>query len=623
MSDINFVNVWDNAAVPQRCIIVHGQSQSVGRGQGSVIVWFDSYRFPAQRFPLSDGFFRAMVPLERGSNTLTFETDVPGQPKQRKSLTLRYLPIEEDPPVHFCLLVARDSPGKFDAIPERVEREGGNNIDTAVRKLRMAAYMTSAFTMEQMNRNRCGLRSYTPYSQHEPDTLSSRDNSPRMTAHIHVVKLDQTVAEIRDANLAQQNSKGNNTGGLFGIAHKALRNYGGPFSSDEFVQAACIFLDAHYDGNLILAHAALGGGMGNFKLAIFGSHAMWSWPACLEDLPMACMDTTPTDTRYVANDSNQSGTAWEALSVGMGAFQHEIGHLLGCPHEPDGIMLRGYLFWTRSFTAIEGYSSRDRRVVCPSPKPQDEDHWNRMDIMRFLYHPSFALPGEGFVRTSKPLVYPTKKGLDIQCPQGVYMVDIHTDGENSRGHLEFNLEPELELSIDQLQAAIPSEHRNKSLTLHIHAPPMEQLNVDNVQDMVKAAQSGGELESVALGQQNGDLKQCRLPPNDSPVLVRIYSGLALDGIEFGYRNGQSVLFGTRGGSPKDVPIQQGDEFVGISLRAGAWIDAAGVITRQRRSPLWGGGGGSAVDLVPPRGHNFLGLKGWYGRWCNGIAIVYG
>lgn len=599
---------------------MHGRSSSIGHGEGSVKVFFDSYQFPGQRYPLSKGFFRALIPLERGDNAITFETDVPNAPPQRKTLKLRYLPIDANPPVHFCLLLAKDSPEQFDALPDRVKREGGNNLGTAVKKMRMAAYMTSAFTLEQMNRNKCGMRSYKPYSQVEPDTLSCRDMSPRETAHIHIVRCNRTTAEIRDANIAQQNSSGKDTGALFGIAHDALKAYGEPFA-DGFVQAACVFLDGHWDPkqNLILGHAALGGGINNLKLAIFGSHAMWSWPTCLEDLSYACLDETKTDTRYVANDSNQSGTAWEALCVGMGAFQHEIGHLLGCPHEPSGVMLRGYLFWTRSFSALEAYSSRENRVVCRSPQPSDEDHWHRLDIMRFLHHPSFSLQNEPTRPSGKPMIYILNSGIVAQCPQGIYMVDFHVGG-NSRNHREYDLVKELSLTLDDIRSAIPPEFRGKPIELHIHAAPMEQQDLKDVVKLIKLSKS--KQCSVTLGVENGNIKECSLPQGQSPVLVRIYSGLALDGIEFIYPKGLSVLFGQKGGSPKDYPIANGDKFVGISLRVGAWVDAAGVITEHSRSPLWGGTGGGNVDLIPPNGYKFAGLKGWYGSWCNGIALKY-
>lgn len=42
--------------------------------------------------------------------------------------------------------MGRDSPGTFDAVPQRIEREG-NGLETAIKKYRMAAYLWQAFTV--------------------------------------------------------------------------------------------------------------------------------------------------------------------------------------------------------------------------------------------------------------------------------------------------------------------------------------------------------------------------------------------------------------------------------------------------------------------------------------------
>lgn len=621
MPGITFPNIWDNAAVSGRSVIVHGKVD-VGPCTGSVIVWTKSYQFPSQRFPLVDGWFKALVFLEEGSNRFTFETDLPNVSAIKQDLTLRYLPVKENPPVHFCLLVAKDSPEMFDSPPEKANHEG-TGLGTAVKKMRMASYMMSAFCQEQMSRNNFGFRTFRPYEENEFDTVSSREQVNRTTTHVHVVRMNKTVAEIRDPDVAQQNPNGTRQGDLFGMAHEALKQYGGPFKNDwDFVQAACIFMDTHWDGNLVLGHAALGGCINQFRLAIFGGHTLHAWPCCIEDLPRCCLDSTRTDTRYVANDAGQSGTHWEALNVGMGAFQHEIGHLLGCPHEPDGVMLRGYLNWNRSFMALESWSQRENRVACRCATPDKEDYWNRLDVMRFLHHPSFRLPGESQPPGKSPMAYPLKNGIAVHSQFGIYMVDIHVDG-NSRAHFEYEpMVQEVQLSLDDIQRSLGDEFRGKSVELHIHSPPMEQLNIDNLDDFLRNDRDDGLCMSSEAGQKNGNDMEAVIPPGDPVNCVRVHAGQGLDGFEFLLASGKSVLFGKRGGSPHDVPIQQGDRFVGLALRSGAWVDAGGVITQNTRSPLWGGGGGGPVDLVPPRGHRFAGLHGWYWQWTNGLALLY-
>ena len=55
-------------------------------------------------------------------------------------LNINYLPLNSAPPLQLCILVARDSPETYDAVPERIAKEG-NTLATAIRKFRMAAYL--------------------------------------------------------------------------------------------------------------------------------------------------------------------------------------------------------------------------------------------------------------------------------------------------------------------------------------------------------------------------------------------------------------------------------------------------------------------------------------------------
>ncbi|PRT55467.1 hypothetical protein B9G98_03087 [Wickerhamiella sorbophila] len=617
---INFVNVWDNAMISARMVIVHGQVRNSPEGPGSVVVYFPD--FPAQRFPSMHGYFKALVHLEKGENILKFEAEGPNGHRSTDTLRLRYQPIERNPPVHFCLLVAKDSPLTFDAPEYKIKTEG-NSIDTAVRKLRLASYMMSAFTMEQMNRNDMGLRTFRPYEENEPDTVSNRDrNDKRMTTHIHIVRMDKTLADIRHPDVAQQNSKATRANDLFSWAGDALKKYGGPFSAN-FSQAACIYLDTHWDPSrqLVLGHAALGGNVNNIQLAIFGGHTLNAWPTCIEDIPRAFLDETRTDTRVIANDANQSGSAWEACNIGQGAFMHEIGHLLGCPHEPSGVMLRGYLNWNRSFMAIEGFNVRENRKRLEIVSSKDEDYWHRLDIMRFRFHLAFALPGEPKQeRCSKPALFPTTNGFSAACPTGIYMVDIHCDG-TSRGHIEFmDCPTEIMLTNEDLAQAIEPQHRQKPFEIHVHGRHMEQSNISNLQTFTQSAKAGKDVRSGVAGREAGNLVEVKLPSKPLSQ-VTVFSGDALDGMEFTYSDGQSVLFGKKGGSPH-VYKANGDSLVGLSVRAGYWVDAGGVVLSGGRTAITGGPGGGVIDLIPPRGYRLTGVFGYFESWCQGIGVLY-
>ena len=75
------------------------------------------------------------------------------------------------------------------------------------------------------------------------------------------------------------------------------------------------------------------------------------------------------------------------------------------------------------------------------------------------------------------------------------------------------------------------------------------------------------------------------------LAVRVYHGLALDGIEFMYEDSTSQLFGKRGGGkPSDFPLdtRRGELLLGFNLRAGLWIDGLQILTSLGRKSEWYG-----------------------------------
>ena len=242
------------------------------------------------------------------------------------------LPCLSAPPLQLVILLGRDSPGTFDAVPARIEKEG-NGLETAIKKFRMAAYLWQAFTAEQMYRNKLGRRVFRMEEEWVTGTSNYRDREMgimRSEAKVHVVRTSKTVAEIRDLDLAQQNPKAKRSGDLFGLASEAVRDYFKPLPGQK-QYVSVLILDAHWDkaSKTITGHAALGGGGGEIQLAIFGSQALQSYPSSIEEVVPAFSDCTPTDTNYVANDCNESGSNWEAANIGIGAHMHETGHLFG------------------------------------------------------------------------------------------------------------------------------------------------------------------------------------------------------------------------------------------------------------------------------------------------------
>jgi len=199
------------------------------------------------------------------------------------------MPPLATPPLQLVILLGKDSPATFDAVPARIEKEG-NGLETAIRKFRMAAYLWQAFTAEQMFRNKLGRRVFRIEEEWVTGTSNYRDRengTMRSEAKIHVVRCSKTVAELRDPDLAQQNPNAKRSGDLFSIASEAVRDCFKPLPGQK-QYVSVLLLDAHWDNKakLITGHAALGGGGGEIQLAIFGSQVCLSSASFTLKYPM-------------------------------------------------------------------------------------------------------------------------------------------------------------------------------------------------------------------------------------------------------------------------------------------------------------------------------------------------
>ena len=436
-------------------------------------------QLPPLTFPINADFFKATIILTPGENKLTFITDK----NVSQVISCYYTPLFQNIPIHLCLILAKDSPLKFDSPAQQIQREKGNDLYLAIKKLRIAGRLMQAFTNEQMLRNGFGHRTFNFAEEYTMDTEFV--NSPlkklpmRNNIKIHLVRSEKTTDEIRSYDVAQQNKAAKDSGGLFGIAMDALKKYGGLFVNIQRpVQAACIYLDAHWDGKLITGHAALGGGNDDIKLAIFGSHGMYSWPSSMEQVVPYFLDATKASTKEVANDNGECGSYWECLAVTMGAFWHEMGHLLGSPHQENGVMLRDYTRLNRSFLTKESYCIRTNSNGAAVPiYPKEECTWHRLDLLRYLYHPSFTKPEDysdpTFMRPGKlgdygvkqPSFYPLgNETCHLVSQSGIYLIEI-VCGDLARGYIEYlpvslggpGPQKDIILSLNDLRARIPPD----------------------------------------------------------------------------------------------------------------------------------------------------------------------
>ena len=554
--------------------------------------------FPPTYWPVSDSHFKALVYLTPGPNKLRFDFTSPklansnsSNPIHSSYLTLHMMPPHTAPPLQLVILLAKDSLGTFDAVPARVEKEG-NGIDTAIKKFRMAAYLWQAFTAEQMHRNKLGRRVFRMEEEWVTGSSNYRDRengTMRSEAKVHVIRCDKTVAELRDLDLAQQNPNARERdNGLFNIAIKACKDYFTPLPGQK-QYCSVLLLDAHWDRSVktITGHAALGGGNGEIQLAIFGSHALQSYPSSIEEVVPAFSDCTPTDSNYVANDCNESGSNWEAANIGIGAHLHETGHLFGCPHEVSGIMRRDYVTLNRSFTTREPYSTRTKSrggLVLQD----DECTWHRLDCLRFRGHPCFVLPTDPPRPSDESvLVWPVDYGnVVVTAASGVAYLEIFADGEepcrfwqefsdaNSNENGSRQIQRQVTLTEQELRSRLPEDRRKAKLKLSIKSCAGGEHSVEDFSLLASKASRvklpGGKLafRSSKLGKSEMDgttpeevVFHSAIQQTKLMTQVRVYHGFALDGVEFFYEDSTSQLFGKRGGKPGGSEFNLGELFM--------------------------------------------------------------
>jgi hypothetical protein len=574
--------------------------------------------FPPTNWPVSDSYFKALVFLSPGWNKLRFDFTSPklsptangSNPTLHSSyIMLNYLPLSSAPPLQLVILAGKDSPCTYDAVPQRVQNEG-NDLSMAIRKFRMAAHLWQAFTAEQMYRNKFGRRCFRFDEEWQTGTLSIRDwelGQMKNETRVHVVRSDKTTAELRDLDFAQQHGPASKKGELYSIAADAVKKYFN-IKPGQKQYVACLLLDSHWDSEAgtITGHAALGGTGDDLALAIFGSHALQSYPACIEEVVPAFVDCTRTDTKFVANDCNESGSSWEAANIGIGAHMHEVGHLFGCPHQESGVMLRDYVRLNRTFLVREPYSTRTQSQGLKICRQEDECAWHRLDVLRFRHHPCFKLPSDEPLSQDDSIQYfPIGNGrVIISAPTGVSFVEIWTEGDElCRQWIDFtssdprhnSIPRQVTLIESDLRGRLPEDKRKAKITLQVFCGSSRSEKIEDLEDILSkknvvtlppVRQAPKRDEGLTMNAYNNVLglsksfdsrvgfKSKKLGfsqlegtrPEDlileSTYLqtklltsVKVYHGYALDGIEFCYEDGHSQLFGKRGGKPG------GDEFL--------------------------------------------------------------
>ena len=649
------LSVSDNSWVHQKVLLVYGHiGEPIEKAlDGTVTVCHHQDNFPATSWPACESHFKALVHLTPGPNRLRFDFTSPKLASAKSSLpshcswiTINFLPLINSPPLQLAILIGKDSPGTFDAVPERKQREG-NHLEVAIRKFRMSAYLWQAFTGEQMFRQGFGRRCFRFEEEWQTGSLTYRDKDSgvmRNEAKIHVIRSEKTVKELRNLDFAQQYDSATKKGELFTIVSDEVKKHFKP-SQGQQLYISTLILDSHWDthAKTITGHAALGGGSSEMHLAIFGSHALQSYPTSMEEVVPAFSDCTRTDTNFVANDCNEAGSNWEAANLGIGAHLHETGHLLGCPHQESGIMRRDYVRFNRTFVTREPYSTRTKSPGVRLILPKDECNWHRLDTLRFKHHPCFRLPTDAPLNPDESLqIWPADNGkIIVTAPTGITFVEIFADNEDfcqawieyGHGDVQAGGPPrQVAFSEDDLRERLTHNKKAKSIKIKVFSAGLGEVEVEDVGKIMKTksritklpnGQQGFEGCKLGFSQQEGTQQQQILlesafKKTSLLTCIRVFHGLALDGLEFIYENSTSQLFGKRGGGSDDflfgksatlakesfingldIDTRRGEILLGFYLRAGVWIDGVEILTSLgRRSGVFGnprGGSGSAYS----------------------------
>ena len=400
----------------------------------------------------------------------------------------------------------------------------------------------------------------------QPGTLSNRNGEQmRNEAKIHVVRSKRTVAEIRDLNVAQQYEKAERKNDLFGWAMEDMQEYFKPQQSQNH-HVAVLLLDSHWDTEhkVITGHSALGGGGNGIQLAIFGSQALHSYPTCIEDVVPALTDCTKTNTDFVGADCGEdSGTSWQAACVGIGAHLHEVGHLLGCPHQSRGIMLRDYVTLNRTFVTKEPYSTRTKQPGLQPCLPEHEPSWHRLDAVRFRSHPCFRLVTDSPVHPDDSIeVWPIDQGrLLVTAKSGISFIELRAEGQElcetwiEYSEREEGLPKQVTLLESDIRNRLAPELKQKKVSLEIFSHGQGKYVVEDISHtLIKVKMPKGQ--TAFLGPKYGYSRLEGSQPQEMLLdgaidqtkllmSIKVYHGMALDGLEFFYEDKSSQLFGKR------------------------------------------------------------------------------
>lgn len=492
-------------------------------------------------------------------------------------LNINMIPPHCAPPLQLVIVLAADSQERFDSVPARTQRDG-NDLDTAIRKYRTAAYLWQAFLAEQMRRHGMGPRCFTFEEEWVRSTshMQDRENgSMRSEARVHVIRTAKTTHEL---HALEEDA-------LLGEVALAIGDHFKPRPGEKRYVSA-LLLDSRWDKQTmsIAGHVAHGGSFGDLNLAVFGSHCLQSYPGGLDEVWLSLEDCTQTDVSHVANECGFTGTSWEAAAFGMASHLREVVRMFGCPDQISGIMSEDSLKFNRSFIMMEPFSARTKSKA-GLLEEKDECCLHRLDALRLRFHPCFRIPTNGLFKFDDSIqAYPVELGkLALQARSGLTHIEIWAeDGRYCDAWIgigtERGLRSQYTLTEQDARERLPEHKRRGRIRLRVFSGGGGCLEIDDLHCLTSRASSlkltPGPLPRLAYkGKRVGQSSESDAPGQEviflgttksSRVLHRItayFDDAAVKGIEFSYDDDSTQILGSRSAADK------GETFdLGMSIR---------------------------------------------------------
>lgn len=652
-------------------IIIEGYVSDVKGG----VITFSNGDFPKASFEVNEnGYYRAIVHVAPGLNEYTVDAfkgvideygqaELEGEMLQTAELAITFKQPnihKSNKPIHMCIILGKDSDGTYDMPGYKLKRGEVANLDTAIKKLKVAGRLIQAFTHEEMRRGGFGNRTFQ-FSE-ESTSLGIFESSENYNeVKVYVLRSPKLVAEIRDPNLVQRNPHATDPYGLFLHASELIRN--SPELNihkpkNSTLQCSVLYLDSKYDPktNLILGSNAMGGPDELVSFSIRGSQGLHSWPNTFKQVTPSFLDQTVLSNE-VAN--HRSGSSWECLNVTLGEFMSAFGQLLGCPSGQGelGVMGLEYKLLNKSFmtrqakgvrAGQESFATKDHWLgVC---------HWTQNDLTRFLHHGSFSLPEDRFPKIEKskleeretptPALYATPDDtLIAKSDSGIFMIELLILGFPL--FTIANLPPQyygsgdlkvMNLRYKDCNSLLVKSGKKVDSKFNLRVCSFDgEILVNDFKKYCSDFRLRENIINSHFGLGRGRLtgyKSSSLgTPKYTPMAIgidvknitkiRVYHGAALDGVRFYYTSSREPdIIGKENLRFTDVLFNPGEYITKFNIRNGEWIDAIQFQTNQRISPMIGGKGGHLSSLEAPEEYAIVGMYGFCGSWLDAIGIVY-